>query len=415
MWTTFVITLKSSVRTKSALFWMIVFPLALATMFNGLLGGIEDAMKLTAVPVAVVQDTNWKDTMGAQSFIDALAGKQATSSDDAIGAAAGDNIDVTLLSVTDVGSVDQAKDKLEAGDVDGYLAADKDGFITLTLADTTVTRANDSQTAGLDVSLAALHSVLDQYNRTSMEVRTAIEEHPESALTRTFWDGVSGSASATHEVSLTHFKPDSTARYYYALLGMACMMAMSFMIAAIATSQANLSALGIRRTVSPLPRSRQIIASFFAGWVCTVVSLLIALVYIHTVCDISFGGRGPMVVLAVFAASFMTCACGTMIGAIPKLSRGTKEGLASAIACTLSLFTGLYGGFAMELNDAIIRNAPLLADINPAQQVVNLFYSLMYYDTYGPFARTCGILAIMSVLFLAVAIVLLRRQRYEHL
>lgn len=40
MWTTFLVALKANLRNRSALFWMTVFPIVLATMFNGLFGGL---------------------------------------------------------------------------------------------------------------------------------------------------------------------------------------------------------------------------------------------------------------------------------------------------------------------------------------------------------------------------------------
>ena len=79
------------------------------------------------------------------------------------------------------------------------------------------------------------------------------------------------------------------------------------------------------------------------------------------------------------------------------------------------LFNGLYGGFAMQISDWIARNAPILGTINPAQQVTNLFYDILYYDSYQPFITTCAILLAMSAVFLLAGIAMLRRQRYEHL
>mgnify|MGYP007078885546 CR=1 FL=1 len=90
-------------------------------------------------------------------------------------------------------------------------------------------------------------------------------------------------------------------------------------------------------------------------------------------------------------------------------------GLCTAIACTLSLFSGLYGSFAMQLSDLIAQRTPVLSLLNPAQQITNLFYDILYYDNFKPFFTTAGILAAMSLVCLAAATVLLRRQRYEYL
>ncbi|PWG61790.1 ABC transporter permease [Bifidobacterium callitrichidarum] len=423
MWSTFIVTLKANLRDKSALFWLIVFPIALSTMFNGVFGNLDQAMSITPVSVAVVEDTNWTNAVGADTLITAMSGKTSDSgkTQDGSGTNAGMNVmdidpGVTLLDVTKVDSTSQARELLSQGKTDGYLKADDDGRIALTLSDDTVTVANNgTQEAGLDVSLSALDNVLDQYNRTSATVKSVLKDNPTAPATRTFWNGINASMNATKEVTLTNFKPSVMARYYYALMGMACLVAMSYMIHTVTTAQANLSALGIRRTVAPLGRTKQLVAGFLAGWLCSCACLLVALAYIRYVCGIEVGGREPAAVLAVIVASFMTCAFGTMIGAIPKLTTGVKQGMATAIACSLSLFSGLYGGFAMELSDLISRKAPLLAIINPAQQVTDLFYSLMYYDSYQPFIRTCAILFAMSAVFLTAGVIMLRRQRYEHL
>ena len=92
-----------------------------------------------------------------------------------------------------------------------------------------------------------------------------------------------------------------------------------------------------------------------------------------------------------------------------------SRGLCTAIACTLSLFSGLYGSFAMQLSDLIAQRTPVLSLLNPAQQITNLFYDILYYDNFKPFFTTAGILAAMSLVCLAAATVLLRRQRYEYL
>ena len=59
MWTTFLVALKANLRNRSALFWMTVFPIVLATMFNGLFGGLAEAYELKPVPMAVIEDTRW--------------------------------------------------------------------------------------------------------------------------------------------------------------------------------------------------------------------------------------------------------------------------------------------------------------------------------------------------------------------
>lgn len=415
MWTTFLVALKANLRNRQALFWMIVFPIVLATMFNGFFGGLSEGYELRPIPMAVVEDSRWQQADGARTFVDALSGETASSSESLDGTAYAD-INQQLLTITAADTVRKAEQLLADGTVRGYLAADGNGRLAITISRETVTAANDTTgSVGLDISLSALRSAIDLYNRTDAVTRQTIADNPQAALSRNFWNSIGQSVDVTHETTLTHFQPNAIARYYYALLAMSCMIAMGYSISTVSTAQANLSALGIRRTVAPLSHARQLIAGFLACWLCASVALLIALAYVRFICDISFGGREPVTVVAVIIAAFMTSSAGTLLGAVPKLSYDTKYGLSSGIACTLSLFTGLYGGFAMQISDWIARNAPILGTINPAQQVTNLFYDILYYDSYQPFITTCAILLAMSAVFLLAGIAMLRRQRYEHL
>ena len=257
MWTTFLVALKANLRNRSALFWMTVFPIVLATMFNGLFGGLAEAYELKPVPMAVIEDTRWQQADGARTFVDALAGETESASDDTTYA----EIDQKLLTITTVGTVKEAEQRLADGTANGYLTADNNGRLAMTVSrETAVTAKDSTQNSGLDISLAALRSVIDLYNRTDAVTRQTIADNPQAALSRNFWNSVGQNVDMTHETTLTHFQPDEIARYYYALLAMSCMMAMGYSISTVAAAQANLSALGIRRTVAPLSRAKQLVA-----------------------------------------------------------------------------------------------------------------------------------------------------------
>ena len=240
MWTTFLVALKANLRNRSALFWMTVFPIVLATMFNGLFGGLAEAYELKPVPMAVIEDTRWQQADGARTFVDALAGETESASDDTTYA----GIDQKLLTITTVGTVKEAEQRLADGTANGYLTADNNGRLAMTVSrETAVTAKDSTQNSGLDISLAALRGVIDLYNRTDAVTRQTIADNPQAALSRNFWNSVGQNVDMTHETTLTHFQPDAIARYYYALLAMSCMMAMGYSISTVAAAQANLLSL----------------------------------------------------------------------------------------------------------------------------------------------------------------------------
>lgn len=393
---TLLVNLKLHFREKAQLFWLFAFPIILATMFNGMFGNIAESYALHTVDVVVVNNDDWRASPGAQMLVDGI------SSDTGATGADGDHAKVD-----------------DAGDAkaQGRLSVDGSGKLQLAISQATQTSATDvmASSSGLDISLTVLGNIVDLYNRNTAVVADAAQHNPSALLDDAFTGSIGSSSGFTKEVQLTNFKPSGTARYYYALLGMAAMMAMSFAVNAVSLAQANLSALGIRRSVAPLPKLQQLLAGFLSSWICSFLSLTVAMLYIRFGCQISLGGREWAGVGACLMASFATSAFGTLIGAIQGVSTSAKQGLCTALACTLSLFSGLYGSFAMDLSDQIAQHAPLLSMLNPAQQITNLFYDILYYDSFRPFFATVGVLAAMSLVCLGMATVLLRRQRYEHL
>ena len=415
MWQTFLVNLKLHLREKTQLFWLFAFPIILATMFNGMFGNIAESFELHPLDVAVVEDTAWKASYGAQILVDGISSDSSTSDADGYAKVDPDG-GSKLVNATKVNSAAQAERLLADGTAQGMLQV-VDGKMRFSVSQSTQSSASDvmASSSGLDISLTVLGNIVDLYNRNTDVVTDIARDNP-AALKDGAVTGSIGSASGyTKEIQLTNFKPSGTARYYYALLGMAALMAMSFAINAVTMTQANLSALGIRRSLSPLPKLQQLMAGFLSSWLCSFLSLTVAMLYIRFGCRISLGGREWAAVGACLVASFAASAFGTLLGALPKIPTGAKHGLCTALACILSLFSGLYGQFAMQLSDQIAQHAPVLSILNPAQQITNLFYDILYYDNFGPFLTTTGILAAMSLVCLVVATILLRRQRYEYL
>ena len=120
MWTTFLVALKANLRNGSALFLMTVFPIVLATMFNGQFGGLAEAYELKPVPMAVIEDANWRQAGVARTFIDALSGSKESSTSVASSADAPRTaISQPLLTATKVDNAKEAERLLADGTVRG--------------------------------------------------------------------------------------------------------------------------------------------------------------------------------------------------------------------------------------------------------------------------------------------------------
>lgn len=426
MWSTFLNTMRVNLREKSSLFWLFCFPIILSTMFMGMFGNIGEVYEIHTMRFAVVADANFCKATNARQMLHAMQrdplrnegcgnAMEGTAPDTASGQV-GSELG-NLLELQAVSNVKEAKGLINADHgVRGYINATEDGLLNLTISRASVAAVNDDTgNSGFSASLNILHGVVGMFNRRVITVTELLNTDPGVFREATFTKEMGDIPTFTKDVSLTHFKPTESIRFYYALLAMTALMSMTFATTTVCATQANLSTLGMRRSLAPLSRFNQLMGGFLASWLCASVSMVVATLYIHFVCKVDFGGRWPVLVLALLLASLTANALGTLIGSLPKLTSGVKIGITTALSCVLSIFSGLYGTGAMNLSDWIQRNAPGFAIVNPTQQITNLFYDLLYYDSYAPFLRTSGILLAMTVLALALSTIFLRRQRYEHL
>jgi ABC-type Na+ efflux pump permease subunit len=212
VWTTVKTTIKVNLREKSNVFWLFAFPLILSSLFFGMFSGLGGD-DIAPQRMAVVQDSNWSRVYGAQSFVDAISGKDG-----------GDNgTGQTLISALPVESVSAAEASVRQHRSDGYLYVTDDGKLSMAVADTVAANANNPiTTTSSSLTLTALHSVIGQFNQSVSIARpvtggTQNQRTGDNATTATGptsgVDTASTSYSYTSDRTLTHFAPDPFARY----------------------------------------------------------------------------------------------------------------------------------------------------------------------------------------------------------
>ncbi|MFR3090622.1 MAG: ABC transporter permease [Eggerthella lenta] len=106
----------------------------------------------------------------------------------------------------------------------------------------------------------------------------------------------------------------------------------------------------------------------------------------------------------------------TAVGAAGLAAKTTsvKGGMLSGIVCFASLFAGLYGS-PMKPADTVNAAVPAAQLVNPAVQISQAFYSIMYYDTYQRTIEHILILLAMAAVLFAASALFIRRQRYASL
>ncbi len=422
-------TVRMLVRQRDILVWVVAFPLILATIFHVMFSHFDEYYRADPVDCVVVADGNY--TSERAVFFREMIGELSKPGDD------------QLLNVTEVESVEEAQQAVLSGEAAAAVSLDDKALPSL--------QVSPLETSTLDQTV--VRTVCDRYRQIYGEMKQSYLKQASGGAAPAAdaaADGVSGDAAfggaggiapdesnivafaqspeamraatafmtdavKTQQVAVLRTGSSGTVRYYYALLGFAAVMSITVAITAVSAARANTAAVGARRQVSAASPARQLLVCVAASFAVSFAALLLAFSFMLVVLGVDFGGREGLAVVALAMCALMATGLGAVVGAVPKISLPGKMGLATGLTCLCSLFAGLYGEPAMQLADRIAQTAPWASLVNPAVQAANAFYDLTYYDSLEPFCSTFAALAVMAIVFFAVAAVLMRRQSYERL
>lgn len=390
MWNTFKYTIITLIKERSVLIWVLLFPLILSTLFSVMFSGLDEAQTFKVIPVAIVQDENYENSDAFEHMVEVLSEP-------------GDN---QILDTHFVDSVQAAKKLIEDETVLGYYLLSNEGEPELF-----TTESKGLEMSGT-VNQTILKDIADNYLRSYATVETLTKENPLALSDPGTIESLFNSKNYTEPISITANKTSSSIRYFYALLGFASIMAAMIGMIAVIRTQANLSALGARRSISAQSRTKTLAPTLLAAWVLSYLCLVIAFIYMRFVLNIGFGEREGACLCGLLISSLMATSLGAVIGSVPKLGEEAKSGMLTGLTCLLALFAGLYGVPSQNLADELTRNAPIAQLFNPTKQVSDLFYSLYYYDSYDQFFITMIILLITTAALFLIASIFMRRHRY---
>ncbi len=377
-------TMLSMFRLKVTLFWTLAFPLLLATFMYMAFGNLfeKDEMFKT-INVAVVESENDDTLMSVLESLDVNHTDSASKSDDSSNSFSG----LINMKLMDSSAAKKAlNDKKVTGIIyteDASLVVDENSY-----------------------NATILESILTQYKQQK-DVFTNIAKTNPAALD-TAIAGLSDTTSEYKEISLSSGNQDEYTNYFYAVFAMSCLFASFSAVTATNRLLANTSPLGMRKSLAALSKNILIFSEYISLLIIHFVVELITLVYL-TLLGVDFGNKYPAIILTLFFGCMIGLSIGVIIGAIPKLTEGSKIGISVGIGMVLSVLADLC---ANGIKDMVEHKLPIANRLNPACLISDCFYSLNVYDSYDRFFRNISIMAVESVILLIIAFVLLRREKY---
>lgn len=370
--------IKQLFHEKELIGWVFAFPLLLGTMFYcgfGNMLGNEDE-KFKTIPVAVVSEAD------ANSNFESVLDQLSLDNDD------------QMFQVTKA-SNEEALKLLDDNKIDGII------YSTVT---PTITVSKD----GINQSI--LKAFIEQYIQKEYMFKEITTSHPEK-LSDTI-NLLSENISFNKEVSLTNATMDPFSQYFYALIAMTCLYGSIIGLSTVTNLQANLSALGARREVSPTHKLTVIFGDFCASVIMNYISVLLLFFYLIVILKVDFGSKIALVLLSSLAGSVIGVAIGTFLGSIGKWSVKTKESMIFGFTMLCCFLSGLMDN---SMKDVIEHVCPIVNRLNPAALITDCLYSLNMYDTYDRFISDIAIMGIMALLLCFGSYLLLRRNKYANI
>lgn len=361
-----------TVRNLPIMFWALAFPLILATLFYFSFGraglSATGESKWEAVKVCVIDHSP-----AFSSFLQSMDGD--------------------ALNILPSASEKEALQMLDEGTIAGIYYAGETPSLTV-------------GRNGLNESI--LTTMLDTYNQNAAIFKKIAETHPENlpAAIQSSQDY----RQLVRETTLGGETLDPSVQYFFALIAYACLSGAFLGVRASFDSQANLTALGARRSVTPTHKLTLILIDMLVLVAIHFANIMILTIYIGNVLGISLGTDYASLLLVNFMGSLIGITMGLAFGSLTKLSLNIKMSLTVVITLLPSFFAGLM--FA-NMKNIIEQHVPFINRINPAAVLSDAYYCMGVYQDMDRFVRCIVTLIIMSILFLTAAFLGIRRERYD--
>ena len=370
----------TTIRNKSQLFWTLLFPILLGTLFHFAFNSIiENTESFSQIPVAIV---TLEEGEVSDSFIEMA--KQLSGSDE------------PLIKPQYIDS-EQAEKLLQNGEIEGIF------YISNNIDDSGIRLVVSEE--GLNASV--LKTISDSYLQTFSTVSNIARTRPD--LISQVIAEINSELQMNQEIALGRGETDTFLNYFYALIAMQCLFACYQGFYRVVNIQANMSPLAARRCVSPVKKMSMILVDFIASVFAQFILLLIVLAYLAFILGVNFGEQWVFVLLTGFIGCITGVSFGMLVGSVFKGSQRSAEGLLTALSLFLCFLSGL---MVQNMKSIIEHYAPVINRINPAALLSDAFYCLVVYDNYSRYMRNIISLLIISALFCALSILRLRRKRY---
>ena len=411
--------LRLCLRDRSSMFWGLCFPLLLSTLFYfTIMQGGKDTSVLEPVKVAFVGCEAGSDGQADEDLQAGPDGQADSGFSDFIHGLDGDTLQVTDMSRK------KADHALRTGKVTGIFTDGDPCSLKI---------------AGNDIEENVLKSLLNAYNRNADTVSTIKKEQAEKmAAARGGGSSLAAGGSAvdssslaadnlaadsssptddhshsyTHTVTLGGHSMDGNMQYFFALIAMTCLYGCFLGLNAALESRANLSPLGLRRSVTPTHKLKLVLSDMLVTFFMQTLNLLVLLLFLTWILGLDLGGSFGEILFVCAIGSMFGVSLGILTGSAGNWSEGVKIAILVSTCLILSFLAGLMVG---DMKDIIEQHIPILNRINPAAVIADALYCLVIYEAPDRLHTDLILLGCMTAGFILLSFFAVRREHYDSL
>lgn len=364
-------SLKILLKNKGLVFWTFVFPIILGIFFNMAFSDIDKKEKFDSIDIAVVSSEDFNNNVIFKQSIEFLSDEKSDNK----------------MFNTVYTSKKKATYLLENNKIDGYLTFLGDNV------NITIKKNGVNQTI--------LKYIIEDIN-SNKKILAEASNIPE-ALSLIKNNSVKLNNITNKNLGFSMIE-------YYILIAMACLYGSMLSMYVLNYSQANISSVGKRVSISSSKKTSLLLSGFFASYVVQLIGIFLLLFVTLFLFKVDYGNNLIYVFILSLFGSLAGLALGIAISSINNISEVTKNGILISIIMFCCFLSGMMG---VSMKYIIDKNIPFLNKINPANMITDGFYSLYYYDNLNRFYFNLLSLFIFSIIMILISLRNLRRQEYD--
>lgn len=372
----FINKLKVLLRSKSMIFWSLIFPIALATFFNLAFANLTSDEKFSVIDIAVVENENLESLENFIELLNTISNKDEDQ----------------IFNIKYVKTEELAERALEDNEIKGYYIVNNNIDIVV-------------KNNGLEQTI--MKYVADNYYQVYSVMENIYKFNP-AMFKASLIEDITRDGNYFKDISNTNI--DFTGIYFYTLIGMVCINAGTFGIHSTKESEANLSKRGARVSISSINKLSSLLISLLVSLIIQYTEILILLFYLIFILGVNFGNQILYILLISLVGTVAGISFGTFVGVSSKKSDGVKVSILTSITMVFSFLSGM---MIWQMKYIVEKNIPILSKINPVSMITDGLYSLYYYSDLTRYMYNIISLIVFSFLMISLSYLFIRRKKYD--